>query len=201
MIRLTGLRVVQEAAGATHRLYAELQHDGEVMPLWLSVNSEYRDFIAADRYDCFLTAVLLHAMALGEDIAVEGAVSERLCYGYRNQLGPAIARLNPDLRPVDIHAESYAPPLAAGKGIGIGYSGGVDSMYALLRLLDERTEPAFRPTHLLFTNVGTHGNSFYGDIDQSRALFQERLHRIDSFARGWRDASSATRARPGPTRG
>ena len=182
MIRLTGLRLEESADGTQVRLCAELGRDGKVKPLWLSLDARYRDYLATDRYDAFLTAALLHAMALGEDIAVDGPVSERLCFAYRHNLGPAIALLNPALQAVDICVESFAPPLPAGDAVGIGYSGGVDSMHALLRLLEEGIEPSFRPTHLLFTNVGTHGNSFYGDIVRSRELFHERLRRIEDFA-------------------
>jgi hypothetical protein len=59
---------------------------GGVTTFWRSFGAKLRDFITADRYDPFLTMVLLDTRVLGEDIVVEVTVSERLYYGCVNAL-------------------------------------------------------------------------------------------------------------------
>lgn len=184
MIRLSGLRLEDSTDGSEVRLCADLESDGDVTTFWLSFDVKLRDFITTDRYDAFLTMALLHAMELGEDIAVEGAVSERLYYGYVNALIPQIAVFLPDLKPVSISVDTCWRDDRSKRpaGVGVLFSGGVDSMHMVLTHLEPDIPAGFRPTHLLFTNVGTQGNSFYGDIGRARDLFHKRRRHLGVFA-------------------
>jgi hypothetical protein len=185
MIKLSGLRLEDSKDGAQVRLCADLEHAGDIKPLWFSLDAEYRDCITADRYDAFLTAVLLYAMELGEEIVVEGAVSERLCYAYRHHLGPEVAVLQPVSKVVPIHVASYSRPDAGqrGQAVATGFTGGIDSMFTVLRQLGSDVPPGYRISHLLFTNIGTHGNSHYGDIAKARQLYCDRKRIVRAFAK------------------
>ena len=185
MIRLGGLRLEESTDGSEVRLCADLERAGDISPLWFSFGARYRDCITADRYDAFLTASLLYAMELGEEIVVDGAVSERLCYAYRHHLGPEIAILKPELNVVQIHAASYSrqEPEHRGQAVATGFTGGIDSMFTVLRLSGPDIPPDYRISHLLFTNVGTHGNRFYGDIAEARQLYCDRKRIVRAFAK------------------
>lgn len=185
MIRLSGLRLEESADGPEIRLCADLERTGDVIPLWFSFSSQYRDYITADRYDAFLTALLLYAMELGEEIVIDGAVSERLCYAYRHHLGPEIAILKPELNVVQIRAASYSRqgPEHRGQAVAIGFTGGIDSMFTVLKQLGLDVPPDYRISHLLFTNVGTHGNRNYGDIVEARQLYCDRKRIVRAFAK------------------
>lgn len=184
MLRLNNLRLENGSDNGQVRLLCDMEQGGNVTTFWLSFDAKLRDFITADRYDAFLTMALLYAMKLGEDIAVEGAVSERLYYGCVNALIPQIAVFLPGMKPVSISVDACWRGEGAEKpaGVGVLFSGGVDSMHVVMTHLEPDIPAGFRPTHLLFTNVGTQGNSFYGDIGRARELFHKRQRHLGAFA-------------------
>jgi len=80
----------------------------------------------------FAAALLVPSMALGEDLVVEGAISERL-YGGMRAIMKIISRWNIGLKPVNIIAESLIPDQAEPRRIATFFSGGVDSFYTYLK--------------------------------------------------------------------
>jgi hypothetical protein len=91
-----------------------------------------------------------------------------------------VSTMLPRLRPVRIRAEhELADESPRPAGVGTGFSAGVDS-FALLRdhWVDEQ-RPGYRVTHLLFNNVGSHGDR---DFAAARRLFEQRYEAVSGYA-------------------
>jgi hypothetical protein len=165
-----------------------LQHDGEAVYsvrvasslgdkiLWYRVDATHADFLT-DRSDAPLLALLIPAMARGEEVRVEGTVSERLYHALSGPYQHILRSVIPSLRRVSLHAADLAPPGAPrAPGVATGFSAGIDS-YCVLADYHYADAPAeLKLTHLLFNNVGSHGEG-------GERLFQQRLARVDSVAR------------------
>lgn len=184
MLLLNNLRLETDEASNSVRLLCDMEQEGRVTSFWLSFDARLRDCVTVDRYDAFLTMAILYGMELGEDIAIDGAVSEKLYYGIVTELMPQIATFLPGMQPISIKAGSLRRNSEARRpsGTGILFSGGVDSMYTAVTHLEPEVPKGFQPTHLLFTNVGTQGNSFYGDKARARELFYKRGRHLAEFA-------------------
>jgi hypothetical protein len=117
-----------------------------------------------------LLALLIPAMAAGEDIELAGEVSERL---YESLAGPyqeLLQAVIPSLRRVAIHPVGFQPSRGRAPGIATGFSGGIDSFCVLAEHHYNLGPGGDRVTHLLFNNVGSHGRD-------GQALFRDRQAR------------------------
>lgn len=56
-------------------------------------------------------------------------------------------------------------------------------MFTVLKQLGSDVPPDYRISHLLFNNVGTHGNRCYGDIARARQLYGDRKRIVRAFAK------------------
>ena len=118
--------------------------------LWFNFPAQYAP-AEISRGDAFLTALLLPAMCLGENIRIEGVVSPRLLVGldtYRHTFCTWL----PHLYPAQIgYAEaSEAPGLQSGTLCASAFSGGVDSFFTLRsNLPDAQPLEKYRITHCL----------------------------------------------------
>ncbi len=149
-------------------------------PLWFSFPEQYRELVS-DRADGAMVALLLPAMVLGEDIYIDGPLSERLYYNFSGRAQALLKTLLPQLSRVQIHAEHLEPALKSSdspEGVATGFSGGVDSFCALADHLP-RYKPDVVPsrtlTHLLYNNVGSHGSGGEG-------LFRDRYRTLEDTA-------------------
>lgn len=162
-----------------------LKHPGEVIIrspvewgqkkdfLWFSFDPGFEKYLADEKLDGFLVGLLPVAMSLGEDIELDGAVSERLYYNLSNHAMPILSSTLPGWRQVGIHPAG----LDTGKSylcegaVGTGFSGGIDSFSTLVTHLGKDTPASYRITHLVFNNVGSHGER---DTATTRRLFHAR---------------------------
>jgi hypothetical protein len=139
--------------------------------LFFSVEHCHEELLS-ELSDAALLGLLTPAMAAGDDIVLEGAVSERLYYNL-TQSFQALLRVNrPSLKQISIHAAdlvSDVPTVA--RGVATGFSGGIDSFCVLADHYYRDVPQGFRITHLLFNNVGSHGSG-------GERLFQERYQRL-----------------------
>lgn len=99
--------------------------------LYFSVPEEYGDFLTDDASP-FLAAVLLPCMTRGEDILVNGRVSEQFLANAR-KIMETFCTWSQEFRPVSISArevniDKYDPSYT-----GCFFSGGVDSFYTFLK--------------------------------------------------------------------
>jgi hypothetical protein len=175
-IHLPELRTVDGQA----RLEARVELADTVTSLWWSVEDRYARWLNPGRLDAFLVALLLRAMQLGEDVELLGPVSTRLHMILTRQYMTLMAILNPDLRPVTIHAaggldEGEPEP---GNGVGTGFSAGIDSFGVVHDWYFQPVPPGWKITHFLFNNVGSHGDR---DHDKARELFRQRYAAVRGF--------------------
>lgn len=177
-MELSNLEIVN--AGAETRARCEVSWAGGRDVLWYAVDRRHEPFLATDRYDGFVVGLLLKAMAAGEDLEVRGTVSERLAFNLSNYYAFIVAETSAGLRPVRVHAERLDDGASRVRpaGVGTGFSAGVDSFAVLHDHYVAERRPGWRVTHLLFNNVGSHGDR---DPDAARRLFHQRYEAV----RGW----------------
>jgi len=129
--------------------------------LWYRVPASVR---VTESADPFVAAALLPAMLRGEELAVdpELTISPKLIENLA-KLQEIHHSWNPVLKIVPIRAATRpAEPLATG-ALSF-FSGGVDSMYTLLKRREELTHLAFIQGFDFFTNAGAAGPFAAGDI-------------------------------------
>ena len=140
--------------------------------LWFSVEEQFADLVS-DSSDAALVALLMPAMARGEDIHLFGAVSERLYHNVSHHLQRVLQLVVPSLRRVAVHPTELRTGGERAPGVATAFSAGIDSFSTLADHLREEVAVGFRVTHLLFNNVGSHGHG-----ERGGRLFHERYARI-----------------------
>jgi hypothetical protein len=147
---------------------------GESKTLWYSLSEEFAGLVS-DRSDAALAALLIPAMVLAEDIRIEGTVSEKLYFNLSGPYQKVLKLIIPSLHLITIIPSEVQPAHQAGDGVAAGFSAGIDSFCVLADHYFADVPKGFRITHLLFSNVGSHGPD---DKESSRHLFHKRFNRI-----------------------
>jgi hypothetical protein len=144
--------------------------------LWFSVPAKYKSYLTTCRMDSFLVAMLYHAMVQGENIHLDGTVSEKLLHNINTRVIPIIQSYSSQVRHILVTASKTENALELNSGgVGTGLSGGIDSLAEIQFNLDKRIPNSFRLTHLLFFNVGANGgakNEF--ELENVRKVFRLR---------------------------
>lgn len=160
--------IVLENGEAVYRVSVDSQKGKEV--LWYRLNDSFADLVSPS-CDAALAALLLPAMANGEDVIVEGPISEKLLFNLtRYQV--LLQRIMPDLCQVRIAAEEVSSFPITSRGVATGFSGGIDSFCVLADYHYQCALDGFKITHLLFNNVGSHGR---GGEQLSRKRYERLL--------------------------
>lgn len=160
------------------RLSTVVRYAGNEDVLWYEIEAEYSEWFSHDRMDGFVVAILLQAMRLGTNIVAEGPMSLRLLRNLTTYFIPMMAKAFPELHLIEVlPATTIADPTGA-SGVASGFSGGVDSFSAIVDHLESEAEEAYRIDHLLFFNVGSHGDQ---DFKKARDLFRERYDLLKQF--------------------
>jgi hypothetical protein len=146
---------------------------GKPKTLWYSIREEFADLVS-DRSDAPLLALLIPAMSLGEDIHIEGIISEKLFYNLSGPYQKVLKVIIPSLHIINIIPSDVRPAPNIGKGVAMGFSAGIDSFCVLADHHYSEVSKGFKVTHLLFNNVGSHGP----DEKKSRHLFHKRYNRL-----------------------
>lgn len=144
--------------------------------LWYRVPARFGDLVC-DSSEAALAGMLCLAMARGEDIRLTGPVSERLVYTFSGAYQCLQRNMMPWLGRIGIHAPRIGSPAPEGRGVGAGFSAGIDSYCVVGDHYYAEVPPEFRLTHLLFFNVGSHGDGERGD-----RLFEARYARVAEAA-------------------
>jgi len=146
--------------------------------LWFSLNKEYADLVS-DRSDAPLVALLIPAMLHGEDIIIEGTISEKIFFNLSGPYQEVLKIIIPTLHLIKIIPSEVQPAHQMGDGVVMGFSAGIDSFCALMDHYYSDVPKGFRVTHLLFNNVGSH----YGPDEKTRKRrFLQRYNRIKPTA-------------------
>ena len=151
----------------------QVQFCGKTEILWYKLEEGYEDLVS-DRSDAPLVALLIPAMSQGEDIKIEGTVSEKLIYNLSGPYQTVLKLIIPSLHCVKIIPSDVRPAHSTGQGVAMGFSGGIDSFSVLADHHNSNVTDGFRVTHLLFNNVGSHGD----DEKKSKRLFHRRYNRL-----------------------
>lgn len=149
--------------------------------LWFSFDSRFEPYLGHGRLDGFLTGLLPTAMNLGEDIDLDGAISEKLFYNMTNLVLPVLNHAFPEWKIITLRPRELddGRSFSRARGVGTGFSGGVDSFSTWYTHRRSGTPAAYRLTHLVFGNVGSHGDH---DGEKARQLFNARFGLIRGFA-------------------
>jgi len=155
------------------RVQARIEHQGGEDTLWFGFDKKYLEFVPVERLDPFLVGLLFLGMKNGEDIHLKGPVSEKLLFSLSRSFMPIAIINNPDLSPIEVTADEIQGEVSSAVGTGVvtGFSGGVDSLCAVHDHFVTEESPAFRLTHLIFNNVGSHGEF---EHEKARDLFHVR---------------------------
>lgn len=114
-------------------LSADITIDNHGITLWFAVDTLQEDCLSIGRSDAFVMALLPMAMRKNYDIVCEDLISERLMYQLNNYLIPILS-LSGDLYSQIRVYGPYTRMLYSGRSaVGTGFSGGVDSLYTIMR--------------------------------------------------------------------
>lgn len=149
MIRI-GTVYLQHTDGQT-RLCADIILNQRGTTLWFAVSADKEAYLCQERSDAFVMALLPMAMRGGHDIVCETPMSERLHYQLEQYLIPALAAAGTLYHVISIQASLKKDGVKNAKGIGTGFSGGVDSLYSIMTHGKDSTYPL---THLAVFNMG-----------------------------------------------
>lgn len=144
-----------ERAGARVRVSAPISLGAGTAGkrLFFSIDEAYGSALVDDRLDAFVVALLPYALRCGADIVCEAPISRRLLYQLRHYLVPTLAANLDGHHAIAIEAEPTDVALGPGRAVATGWTGGVDSLYTLMRTIDAR-EPGQRLTHLMIVSNG-----------------------------------------------
>jgi len=147
--------------------------------IWFSVPEKYGEYLTVDHYDGFLVALLYPAMAYGEDIEIDGAVSEKLLDSVNNYVIFILLAYSSWLKKIKVTAkETTDKIIESAMHIGTGFSGGVDSFCTVYDRFAQETNPKFKIDTLTNLNVG----NYYGKSPMdTNIIFQEAYKRLSGF--------------------
>lgn len=128
--------------------------------------------------DAFLLASLLPALRHGEDIEIEGNVSERLYFSTIHSLIYLLSK-SYGYAPVKVRVGGVVKTSFGGRAVGCGCSLGIDSLSAIFTHLHTPETPDYQITHLTFFNVGSHG---YKNAEANRQSYLRDMVEVDRFA-------------------
>jgi hypothetical protein len=125
--------------------------------LWYSIDKSFSHLISK-KSDAFLLGLLIPAMEAGEDIHIEGTVSEILLYNLSGPYQKILKTIIPFLHYVSIYPATVSSDRTdRPTGVATGFSGGIDSFCVLADHYHPQVSDPYQITYLLFNNVGSHG--------------------------------------------
>jgi len=142
--------------------------------LCYSIDVKYDKFIS-ELLDGPLIALLIPAMALGEDIYINGSISERIFYNLSKTGQRLLKQIIPSLKLINIYPKEIESNSQRASGVATGFSGGVDSFCLLDDHFFSKVPEGYKITHLLFNNVGSHGR-------KNERLFEDRYRKSKTVA-------------------
>lgn len=167
------------------RLIASMTVDSAhygVQELWFSLREQFEGYVCTGQYDAFLVGMLYPAMRYGEDIHVEGSVSRKLLFNLNNYAVPLLQGFSESLRRVRVSASAEVSNVACGRGVGTGFSAGVDSFCTFYDRYVLESSPAHKVNSLTFFNVGSNGDWLqHGSTEFTRNKFRTRYGELSRF--------------------
>jgi len=172
----------------------ELIEDGNLFRYKVTVTSEYLNtpelfyeldkgsmHLVSDHIDAALVGLLMPAMYYGEDIYLEGKVSEELYWNISFKLQKLLQAYMPFLHQISIYPDKMVSGSGSVEGereCATGFSGGVDSFCALAdHFYDPKCPKTSKVTMLTYNNVGSHWSN-----EKGYQLFLRKYNRLRQTA-------------------
>lgn len=159
------------------RLCSNIEYEGTSHNIWYETDAQWTEYLCTERADAFLVNLLLFAMERGANIICKCDISERLYYQFTEYLIPCISSHISKYQSIAIEGNLSSEKLPSANAFGTGVSGGVDSLYTVLKHLKRNDGHSL--THLLFCNAGTNGD--FGGED-ARETYRLRYAFLKGFA-------------------
>lgn len=177
MILISKPKIIEFEKQSDLVCYIKADYLGE-KEIHFSVLKPFDTGLTEEVSDAFLLASLLPALRHGEDIEVEGNVSERLYFNIIHSLIYLLSK-SYGYAPVKVSVGGVVKTSFDGKAVGCGCSLGIDSLSAIFTHLHTPETPDFQITHLTFFNVGSHG---YKNAEANRQSYLRDMVEVDRFA-------------------
>ena len=145
--------------------------------LWFSVPVEFKEYLTDDVYDTFLVAALYPAMFYNENIEIDGEVSSRLYFNMTHYIQNVVKNYRSEMHNIDIKVKGFKSAKQIRRGVGTGFSAGVDSFTTFVDHFVKESNPVYKISDLFFFNVGSHG----GGGEKARKKYLERYRLLESF--------------------
>ena len=165
--------------GSMVKLQSRVEYQQGQFDLWFAVDQQYEPWLSHENLDSFLMGIFLVAMKHGEDIYLEGPVSEKLYYNMTHGLIHIFSLLDPSFKEVSVYPGKLNPASLNPdnrNNVVTGFSGGIDSFHLLANHFFNEPPASYRVTHLVYNNVGAHGN-------HASDFFHKRFNRLVDFSR------------------
>lgn len=146
--------------------------------LWFSVPKEFANALCTSRMDGFLVGMLFPAMWYGEDLVVEGCVSQKLFFNLKNYAKHVLKVFCPTCKEIEICVTDVDNRRIKCKGVGTGFSGGIDSFSTIYNRFENETDSDFKINSFLFLNVGSHGCQ---DLENANEVFAKLFNYLSEF--------------------
>jgi hypothetical protein len=140
--------------------------------LWFSTPQKYAHGLCHNRMDGFLVGMLFPAMQYGEDIHLYGCVSHKLLFNINNYVIPLLSAFSPSSKRIKVTADETSSERYDAKGVGTGFSAGVDSFCVIYDRLELENSPDYKINSFLFLNVGSHG---WGESEEKQAYARRKF--------------------------
>lgn len=174
MIKIEKSQLISDSSSAMLTAYISIDSNRE--RVWFKVDKKFEEYLCFERADPFVIAVLNYAMRNKHDIECELPISEDLYYNIDKYLIDALVSYNKNFYRPKIVASVASEPLSCAEAVGTGISCGVDSLHSLAC----QTGTKFKKhniTHLMFNNVGSHGED-----EVASKLYSKRISLPEKFA-------------------
>lgn len=148
-----------------------------IKSIWFSVPTEFEKYLTNDVYDAFMVAILYPAMYYGEDVVIEGYVSQKLYYNLTRYVPAIVKTYRSEMYDVEFNVKGFANAKQIEYGVGTGFSAGVDSFSTFVDHFVNEKEEAYKISSLFLFNVGSHG----GGGEGARQKFHARYNLLKDF--------------------
>lgn len=163
-MRITNVRVEENESSISLRADCKIRPVGEDV-VYFTFDKKYKDFLYEDASP-FAAALLIPSMYRGEDLIVEGVISEELHRGMHHIMDVLLGWKLQGLRRVKIVVQNTVKDTTRPRYTGSFFSGGVDSFYTYLKHKKDAQDPI---SHFILV----HGN----DIDLRNKRLWEGVYK------------------------
>ncbi|WP_019571945.1 hypothetical protein [Thioalkalivibrio sp. ALMg3] len=143
---------------------APVHHPQMPTSLYFRTFSRYAKLISA-KSDPAALALVIPAMALGEDIQFSTTISERLLRNLNGPIQTILLAIAPHLQPIAVKADAVRRSSHPGEAlVATGFSSGVDSFCTLTQYHPDHAPEGFSLSFLTYNNVGSQRRSNLTDF-------------------------------------